>query len=62
MTTPRFPWWPYLVALAAHGWRDACRADPALAHGLTTHQGALLNEAVAAAHGSTWTRAQDVLL
>ncbi|MDC7121346.1 alanine dehydrogenase [Cellulomonas fimi] len=42
---------PYVTALAALGWQQAAAADPALALGLTTHAGALLNDAVAQAHG-----------
>lgn len=42
---------PYLAALADQGWAAALSADPALAGGLTTHAGALTNEAVAEAHG-----------
>jgi alanine dehydrogenase len=42
---------PYAVALADRGWREALRADPALASGLNTHQGALTNARVAEAHG-----------
>jgi alanine dehydrogenase len=42
---------PYLTRLADAGWRAASVADPALAAGLTTHGGALLNAAVARAHG-----------
>jgi len=38
---------PYVLALADHGWQTACRADPALAKGLSAHEGALLNEHVA---------------
>ena len=38
---------PYVLALADHGWQTACRADPALAKGLSVHGGALLNEQVA---------------
>jgi alanine dehydrogenase len=38
---------PYVVKLADLGWRTACRADPVLAKGLSTHDGALLNEQVA---------------
>ncbi len=40
---------PYAVALADHGWQAATAADPALAAGLSTHDGALLNAAVATA-------------
>ncbi|WP_024874816.1 alanine dehydrogenase [Saccharomonospora piscinae] len=42
---------PYVLRIAGSGWREAARADPALAHGLNTHAGALTNDAVAAAHG-----------
>ncbi len=42
---------PYLTRLASLGWQDALGADPALAAGLTTHDGALYNAAVARAHG-----------
>jgi alanine dehydrogenase len=41
---------PYVVEIANRGWRDALRADPALAAGLSTHAGALTSEPVAAAH------------
>lgn len=37
---------PYVLRLADRGWRDACIADPALAKGLSTHEGMLLNEQV----------------
>ena len=39
---------PYVLKLADHGWQAACRSDPALAKGLSTHDGALLSEQVAA--------------
>jgi alanine dehydrogenase len=38
---------PYVIELADHGWQGACRSDPALAKGLSTHDGALLSEQVA---------------
>jgi alanine dehydrogenase len=38
---------PYVLALADLGWRAACRADSALAKGLSVHDGVLLNERVA---------------
>lgn len=41
---------PYVLALADQGWRRATAADPALAAGLATHDGALLSAAVAEAH------------
>ena len=37
---------PYVIKLADKGWRDACKADPALAKGLSTHEGMLLCEQV----------------
>ena len=39
---------PYVLKLADKGWRAACQADSALAKGLSTHEGALLSEQVAA--------------
>ena len=42
---------PYAVDLADNGWRDALRADQALAGGLNTHEGTLTNAPVARAHG-----------
>jgi alanine dehydrogenase len=39
---------PYVLKLADKGWRSACQSDAALAKGLSTHAGALLNEQVAA--------------
>ena len=42
---------PYLTALADLGWTAATAADPALAAGLTTHEGRVVNAAVAEAHG-----------
>ncbi|WP_020579373.1 alanine dehydrogenase [Actinopolymorpha alba] len=41
---------PYALALASRGWRDALAADPALAKGLSTHAGELLDARVGAAH------------
>jgi len=52
---------PYLTALADGGWREALGADQALAAGLTTHDGALYNEAVGAAHGYAAKDAASVL-
>ena len=42
---------PYALQLADRGWRDAMRADPALALGLNTHDGQVTCQPVAAAHG-----------
>jgi alanine dehydrogenase len=38
---------PYVLKLADKGWQAACKADPALAKGLSTHEGALVSEQVA---------------
>jgi alanine dehydrogenase len=40
---------PFILALAAKGWRRACADDAHLAAGLTVHEGAITHEAVA--HG-----------
>ncbi len=42
---------PYVRAIASNGWRSALRADSALALGLNTHAGSVVNEPVARAHG-----------
>jgi len=42
---------PYVRAIANLGWREALRADAALALGLNTHAGSIVNAHVAAAHG-----------
>ncbi len=53
---------PYLSALAGRGWRSALAADAALAAGLTTHEGVLLNDAVARAHGYSVGAAGEALV
>jgi alanine dehydrogenase len=52
---------PYVRALADAGWRDALAADPAFALGLNVHDGAVVNDAVAAAHGLDSSRLDAVL-
>jgi alanine dehydrogenase len=52
---------PYAVELANRGWRDALRADPALAGGLNTHDGHVTNAPVAAAHGYESVPVADIL-
>ena len=52
---------PYALSLADHGWREALRADPALALGLNTYDGSLVNEPVAGAHGLPHRDLADVL-
>lgn len=52
---------PYARALANAGWKDALRADPSLAAGLSTVGGALVSAPVAAAHGLTSIALADAL-
>ena len=52
---------PYIVQIANRGWRDALKADPALALGLSTHDGAVTYGPVADAHGLPFTPAEEVL-
>ncbi|MFI9384196.1 alanine dehydrogenase [Kutzneria sp. NPDC052558] len=52
---------PYAVALADKGWEQALRADKALALGLNVHDGKLVNEPVAVAHGLPHTPLSEVV-
>ncbi|MFD0923413.1 alanine dehydrogenase, partial [Saccharopolyspora rosea] len=52
---------PYAVRIADQGWQQACRGDAALALGLNTHDGKLVNHPVAEAHGLTSTSLETVL-
>ena len=52
---------PYVIELADQGWKAACRSDPALAKGLSTHGGALLSQRVAADLGLPFTPPADML-
>jgi alanine dehydrogenase len=52
---------PYAVELANKGWREACRADHALALGLNTHKGELTYAPVAEAHGLGYLKLDEVL-
>jgi alanine dehydrogenase len=52
---------PYALSLANRGWRDALKADPALALGLNTHDGMITNGPVAQAHGLEHQELADVL-
>ena len=52
---------PYVLKLADKGWQAACTADAALAKGLSTHDGALLSEQVAADLGLPFTDPASVL-
>jgi alanine dehydrogenase len=52
---------PYAAEIANRGWREALRADDALALGLNTHQGALTCAPVAQAHNLPYTPTAAVL-
>jgi alanine dehydrogenase len=52
---------PYVVEIANRGWREALRADPALALGLNTHEGMVTCPPVAEAHGLPYTELEEVL-
>jgi alanine dehydrogenase len=52
---------PYALSLADHGWRDALKADPALALGLNTYDGKITNAPVAQAHELEHRELADVL-
>ncbi len=52
---------PYAVEIANKGWREALRADPALALGLNTHEGQLTYAPVAQAHELPSVELADVL-
>jgi alanine dehydrogenase len=52
---------PYAIELADRGWRDALRADPALALGLNTHAGQVTYGPVAEAHAMPAVPLAEVL-
>jgi len=52
---------PYVRALANLGWKSALQADPALALGLNTFGGAVVNAQVASAHGLQATALADAI-
>ncbi len=52
---------PYAVELANRGWRDALKADAALALGLNTHDGQVTYREVAQAHGMDSVALAEVL-
>ncbi|HEU5425677.1 MAG TPA: alanine dehydrogenase [Actinocrinis sp.] len=52
---------PYALELANRGWREACRADHALALGLNTHAGELTYTPVAEAHSLPSLKLDEVL-
>ncbi|MDN5686912.1 MAG: alanine dehydrogenase [Brachybacterium sp.] len=52
---------PYVLKVADAGWRDALRADPALAKGLHTHEGALTHQGTGEAHGLEVTATEHLI-
>lgn len=52
---------PYVLRIADKGWRGACTDDPALAAGLSTHDGELLNASVGDALGIAAKSPESVL-
>ncbi len=52
---------PYALEIANLGWREALKADPPLAGGLHTHEGALTCQPVAEAHGLPWTQTGQII-
>jgi alanine dehydrogenase len=52
---------PYVIDIADHGWKEAARADPALANGVNVAEGTVVYEPVAAAHGLTAKSLDSVL-
>jgi len=52
---------PYALSLADHGWKNAVKADHALAEGVNIVDGSVTSKPVASAHGLTHTEL-DVLL
>jgi alanine dehydrogenase len=52
---------PYVRAIANLGWKEALRADDALALGLNVHGGLIVSEPVAAAHGLSHVDLSSVL-
>jgi alanine dehydrogenase len=51
---------PYVIAIADRGWQRACQSDPALAKGLSTHDGKLLSKRVASDLGLPYTNPAGV--
>ncbi|MEU4690260.1 alanine dehydrogenase [Actinoplanes sp. NPDC023714] len=52
---------PYVLRLADRGWKDALRADPALALGLNAHNGTLTNDSVGTALGLPTEKISTIL-
>ncbi len=52
---------PYVLAIANLGWKDAVRADPALAEGVNVVGGAVVCQPVAEAHGLAYVPLERIL-
>lgn len=52
---------PYALEIADRGWADAVRADHVLARGLSTHNGSLVSQPVAEAHGMGFVSLEALL-
>src|SRR5271157_3822966 len=52
---------PYTLRIAASGWRDAVRDDPALAEGVNVADGHVVYKPVADAHGMPYTPLDELL-
>ena len=52
---------PYALEIADKGWMDASRVDRVLARGLSTHDGSLLSQPVAEAHGMGFVSVAELL-
>ncbi len=53
---------PYALSIAARGWKDAARADPALAEGVNVVHGSVVYRPVAEAHGLPSTLLSSLLV
>jgi alanine dehydrogenase len=53
---------PYMLSIAAHGWKGAVRDDPALAEGVNVADGRITYEPVAEAHGLPYTPLVDLIV
>jgi len=52
---------PYAAAIAEKGWLDACKSDRALALGLNVHDGQIVSDPVAEAHGLPVVALADII-
>jgi alanine dehydrogenase len=52
---------PYTLEVAARGWREAAKTDPALAKGVNVVEGHVTYEPVAAAHAMAYTELSSLL-